>query len=437
MFLIMRERRAPTELQTLYIDFDAFFANVEKQDNPALHGHPVGVQPFDSEYSGVIACCYQAKAAGIKRGTKTAECRALCPEITLLPARHDVYVDYHHRIIKCIEKHLIVEKVWSIDEMECGLRGFTRAQSIDIARKIQADIRADIGPYITPSIGLAANQLLAKICSEMEKPNGFVVLHPSDMPGKLLSVPLGDIPGIAKGNLRRLDEAGIWTMEQLLKISAKQARALWGNIEGERLWAQLKGYTIVRPPTKRRMFGHGRILTRQWSYPDKAKECLRLLTCKAARRLRADGFYAGKLSLSLSFIDGQKLGMERQFPPARDDFRFVREMDQAFTAMIEASLTKRVKKVGVTLHGLSKPQETSGDLFTWRDESATRQAREKLSDIMDNINSKSGQALIHLGPREALPGGYAGAKIAFGRVPTAEDFAESKMGMKRKAKTLR
>ncbi|WP_017930507.1 Y-family DNA polymerase [Robiginitomaculum antarcticum] len=426
----MRERTVPTELQTLYIDFDAFFANVEKQDNPALHGRPVGVQPFDSQYSGVIACCYQAKAAGIKRGTKTAECRDLCPEITLLPARHDVYVDYHKRIIACIERHLKVEKVWSIDEMECDLRGFTRAQAIEIARKIQTDIRLDIGEYVTPSIGLAANQLLAKICSEMEKPNGFVVLHPADMPGKLLNVPLGDIPGVAKGNLRRLDAAGIWNMEQLLAISAKQARALWGNIEGERLWAQLKGYPVMRPPTKRRMFGHGRILTREWSYPDRAKECLRLLTCKAARRLRADGFYARKLSISLSFIDGQKLGVERQFPPSKDDFRFVGEMDQAFTAMIAVSRSKRVKKVSVTLHGLSKPEETPGDLFTWSEENATRTSREKLSDVMDSINSKSGQALIHLGPREALPGGYAGAKIAFGRVPTDDDFAESKMTRK-------
>lgn len=430
----MRQREAPTELQTLYIDFDAFFANVEKQDNPALHGRPVGVQPFDSEHSGVIACCYQAKAAGIKRGTRTKECRELCPEITLLPARHDVYVDYHARIIKSIEKHLVVEKVWSIDEMECDLRGFTRQQAIDIARRIQDDIAKDIGKYVTPSIGLASNQLLAKIASEMEKPNGFVVLHPRDMPGKLLDVPLEDIPGIAKGNLRRLDGAGIWTVEQLLAISNKQARALWGNIEGERLLTQLKGLSIIREPTTRRMFGHGRILTREWSYPDRAKECLRLLTCKAARRLRADGFYARKLSVSLSFTDGQRLGIERQFSPSRDDFRFVGEMSEAFTAMVKASRSKRIKRIAVTLHGLSKPQETSGDLFTWREDDAKSKAREKLSDIMDGINAKSGQALIHLGPREEPPGGYAGAKIAFGRVPTKEDFV--KPTMKRKKKRL-
>ena len=430
----MRQRQAPTELQTLYIDFDAFFANVEKQDNPALHGRPVGVQPFDSEHSGVIACCYQAKAAGIKRGTRTQDCRELCPEITLLPARHDVYVEYHTRIIESIEKHLVVEKVWSIDEMECDLRGFTRQQAIDIARRIQDDIAKDIGEYVTPSIGLASNQLLAKIASEMEKPNGFVVLHPRDMPGKLLNVPLEDVPGIAKGNLRRLDAAGIWNMEQLLAISNKQARALWGNIEGERLLTQLKGLSIIREPTTRRMFGHGRILTREWSYPDRAKECLRLLTCKAARRLRADGFYARKLSVSLSFIDGQRLGVERQFSPSRDDFRFVGEMNAAFNAMVAASRTKRIKRISVTLHGLSKPQETSGDLFTWREDDAKSKARERLSDIMDGINAKSGQALIHLGPREEPPGGYAGAKIAFGRVPAKEDFV--KPAMKRKKSAL-
>lgn len=428
----MSHFQIPTELQRLYIDFDAFFANVEKQDDPALHGRPVGVLPFASEHSALIACCYQGKAVGLKRGSKPEECRELCPDITLLPARHDVYVEYHHRIIKVIERSLKVEKVWSIDEMECDLHGFTREQAVEIARQIQSDIATHIGEYVTPSIGLAANQLLAKIASESRKPKGFVVWHPSDMPAPLLNIELGDIPGVAKGNLLRLQRAGITTTAQLLDLSAKQARALWGNVEGERLWAQLQGYTVERPPTQRRMFGHGRILTREWSHPDRARECLRLLTCKASRRLRADGFYASKLSISLSFHGEVRLSCERQFPPSRDDFRFVREMDIAFDRLVTRSHNKRVAKVAITLHGLSRQKDTSGNLFTWRDNDAKTRQEEKLTDIMDAINAKSGQALIHLGPREEPPGGYAGAKIAFGRVPTKEDFAMPKM--KRKPK---
>jgi len=179
----------PTRLQTLYIDFDAFFATVEKQVNPPLRGRPVGVIAMESEYSALIAQCYMAKAMGCTRQMRVKDARKTCPDI-------------------------------------------------------KADLAADIGTEISPSIGLAANQLLAKICAEMEKPQSFVVLHPRDWPGKLLRVKLGDIPGIAGGNIVRLRRAGINSVPELLAISAKHARAIWGNVEGERLWAQLQGYSI-------------------------------------------------------------------------------------------------------------------------------------------------------------------------------------------------
>ena len=413
----------PTRLQTLYIDFDAFFATVEKQVNPPLRGRPVGVIAMESEYSALIAQCYMAKAMGCTRQMRVKDARKACPDITLVPARHDVYVEMHHRIIDCVEKTLPVRKVWSIDEVECDLGGFTRAQSIEVAQTIKADLAADIGTEISPSIGLAANQLLAKICAEMEKPQSFVVLHPRDWPGKLLRVKLDDIPGIAGGNIVRLRRAGINSVPELLAISAKHARAIWGNVEGERLWAQLQGYSIERPDTKRSMFGHSRNLSGEWQRPDKALECLRLLTTKAARRLRADGFWAQKLSVSLKDAHRHKYRMERQFPPARDDYTFQREMTYAFESLICAHGQRQIRSVYVMLHGLCKDGGVIDDLFTSARREKTRQKHEAICDLMDKMNSRYGAAYLNIGPQPVIPGGYVGGKIAFGRVPTQEDFA--------------
>jgi len=380
----------PTRLQTLYIDFDAFFATVEKQVNPTLRGRPVGVIAMESEYSALIAQCYMAKAMGCTRQMRVKDARKACPDISLVPARHDVYVEMHHRIIDCVEKTLPVRKVWSIDEVECDLGGFTRAQSIEVAQTIKADLAADIGTEISPSIGLAA---------------------------------LGDIPGIAGGNIVRLRRAGINSVPELLAISAKHARAIWGNVEGERLWAQLQGYSIERPETKRSMFGHSRNLSGEWQRPDKALECLRLLTTKAARRLRADGFWAQKLSVSLKDAHRHKYRMERQFPPARDDYTFQREMTYAFESLICAHGQRQIRSVYVMLHGLCKDGGVIDDLFTSARREKTRQKHEAICDLMDKMNSRYGAAYLNIGPQPVIPGGYVGGKIAFGRVPTQEDFA--------------
>lgn len=415
----------PTELSTLYIDFDAFFATVEKQMRPELRGHAVGVMARESEYSALIAQCYIAKALGCSRKMRVKEARKICPEIKLVPARHDVYVDMHHQIIKCVQRSLPVEKVWSIDEVECDITGFSEAQAISIAREIKANLARDIGTEISPSIGLAGNQLLAKICAEMEKPQSFVVLHPRSWPGKLLNVALSDVPGIAGGNIARLRRAGITSIAELLTIEAKHARAIWGNVEGERLWAQLQGYSVKRPPTTRNMFGHSRTLSAKWKRPDKALECLRLLTTKAARRLRSDGFWAQKITVSLRDENKQRYNVERRIPPSRDDFTFQREITTAFSLLMQQKKHQQLRNISVMLHGLCRQGHITDDLFTAHSHQESRQKHETLCDVMDKVNSRYGGTYLNIGQTPDIPGGYVGGKIAFGRVPSKEDFATS------------
>jgi len=159
--------RRPDFLRTLYIDFDAFFAHVEKQLDPRLHDRAVGVTPLPSPHSGLIACCYKAKAKGVKRGMKRDEALALCPDITFRHARHDVYVKIHHDIIAQVNRFAPVIKVWSIDEVECKMPRLSVDEAIHLAEDMREGLAQNIGPIITPSIGLASNQLLAKIAAEI------------------------------------------------------------------------------------------------------------------------------------------------------------------------------------------------------------------------------------------------------------------------------
>lgn len=419
----VKSMRQPTEIESLYIDFDAFFANAEKQLRPELRERPVGVIPMRSDHTSMIACCYEAKAAGVKLGTGVREARALCPDIALPVARHDVYVKLHHRILEEVNRHVPVKKVWSVDEVECALIGSERRGCVDLAARVRAGLKASIGPYVTPSIGLAPNQFLAKVAAEMNKPSGFIVLRPEDLPGPLFDLELTDLPGISANMSTRLGKAGVFTVEQLWNLSPKQARAIWRSVEGERLWAQLHGYAVSRPETVRRMFGHGRVLSREWRRPDKARDCLRLLTAKAARRLRREAYTASALSVSMGAQDGRRWSGETRFFPARDDRTFLTEAGILFATGMAALGGAPLKKVSVMLHGIAGLGETSADLFEDASLRTERQRWERLTDAMDDLNARNGACVVSLGPRKEPPGGYAGAKIAFGRVPDLNDFA--------------
>lgn len=415
--------KKPDGIACLYIDFDAFFAHVEKQLDPTIGASPVGITSLQSENATLITCCYAAKRAGVKRGMRVFEAKTLCKDLVIRPARHDVYVRVHNDIVKIVGQFVPVTKVWSIDEVECTLIGREQQNALALAEDIRAALAEQIGPAITPSIGLAPNQFLAKVAAEMNKPNGLTILRPADLPQALKPLSLRDLPGISSAMERRLNDASIVSILDLWNISAKHARHIWGNVEGERMWSQLRGYTVSRPETKRRMFGHSRLLSGDWQQPDKAKACLHLLTVKAAYRMRRENYTAGQMAVSIKTQNGGRLSRHSAFPACSDDHSLIKHMNALYDSIIKLLGTKvRVKSVSVTLFDIVTVGERTGDMFKDDIADETTQKWNRLTKTMDSLNEKHGACVVHLGPRAVIPGGYAGAKIAFGRVPDAGDF---------------
>ena len=113
-------------LRSFFIDFDSYFASVEQALRPELKGRPVAVLPVETDTTCCIAASYEAKAYGVKTGTRVFEARRLCPEIIFVEARHDEYIHYHHRLVAAIDSCIPVDAVLSIDEMRCSLTGSWR-----------------------------------------------------------------------------------------------------------------------------------------------------------------------------------------------------------------------------------------------------------------------------------------------------------------------
>jgi len=424
----------PKRKWKMFLDFDSFFAHVEKQEDRALWGKPVAVAPTPSPHSGVIACCYAAKALGVRRGMKRTEATKLAPGIVFRHARHALYIDIHHKILKVIEAHVPIEKAWSVDEMSIDLKRIEITRAIDLVTAIKRDLADVLGPRITASFGIARTGLLAKIAAEMNKPDGLVVLHPDDMPGAICDLPLSDIPGVARGMVARLRRAGVTTTDGLLELQPKQARRIWGSVEGERLWRALHGEETEKPETKRGMFGHSRVLARTWRAPEKANECLRILCSHAAQRLRAEDYFCTRMSVSVKTQDGNRCGLRREFPAVRDDFALHKIIDESFAAILKNTSARHFSQVSVVLMGIVHQDEIIGDLFAGPRDNPRH---DKAVRAMDEINTRYAQMLVKVGAPAALPGGYDGIKIAFGRIPDYAPLMEAarKMEVSRKLST--
>lgn len=423
--------RRPSEPERLYLDFDGFFASVEQAANPKLRGRPIGVVPFAAAanpkaHSCVIACSREAKILGLKNVMSIAEAKAACPDLVLVPQKPDLYRRAHNCLISEISAVIPIDAVKSIDELTCRLERSQRKDPLALGRKIKERLLKFVGPFITCSIGYAANRQLAKMACKAGKRidggygDGNCLWHPDEMPGPLINLPLSDVPGIGSRMEMRLAQCGVSTMEKLLTMEPKHMRKMWRSVNGERLWYALHGYDIQTPPSGRGMYGHGRVLPPESRTFEKAREASRLLLNKAARRMRRDKWNAGCLLAFLS--TGEGTFFRRAWLSAvRDDQAILRALASIWDAW-RKELSPRVWiiNVSVTLADITRANERQLDILL-NDDSVRRKA-EAATDAVDKINMKYGKTLVHLGVWTPPPGGYAGGKISYTRIPSVEDF---------------
>ncbi len=421
-------------IKWLFLDLNSYFANVEQQENPALRGKPVAVVPMDTPHTCAIAASYEAKAYGVTTGTIIRDARQMCPALRCVLARHDVYVAYHHKIVDEVVKHTPINKTWSIDELSSRLPPGKRSveAAIRIAQAIKTGIRNNVGEAVKCSIGFAPNSLLAKIAGDMRKPDGLTILQQEDLPGPLLDLKLMDLPGIGFNMEKRLRRAGVYSVDDLWRISPKHARKIWGSVQGERFWYLLHGYDLEDREENTSMVGHSRVLDPDLRAPEKARLMARKLLMKAAARLRKKGFFAQKMSLSVRTRDGVKSGHTVCVNATQDPFELLQHLDDSWHIIVPpleiyaAQLSERllIKKVSVILHDLLPKHLVTDDLFLSQNHE-TRHHNESLARALESLQQRYKKDVVSLGIPPKTAAGYVGTKIAFSRVPNIEEFWSS------------
>jgi len=392
--------------QWLFLDIDACFAQVEQVARPALRGRPVGVVPVVIDTTCCIAVSYEAKRLGVKTGCSVREARRLCPDITLVQSRPELYIRTHRRILGAVDTCLPVTRVCSIDEMACrlGANEKTADDALGLAQRVKDAVRDRTG--LTCLVGVASNDVLAKVASEMEKPDGLVLIRREDLPERLFTLELDDFPGIGPQMLKRLHAHGVFDVKHLCALSQADLAAIWRSIEGQRWWRRLRGFDVPPIPTRTRSVGHQRILAPDLRNTRSVHAMLVHLICKASARARSKGYAARRLSVGVRCLDHPGWWATTPVPPTQSTHALVR----AFESLWVDAEIKRPIRVDTTLHELLAVGVAEEPLFP-----GARHERD-LWRAVDRINSRHGKHTIYLG---ALHGTFDAVpvRIPFSSIP--------------------
>lgn len=425
---------APSPLKWLYVDFNSYFASVEQQEQPHLRGRPVAVVPVETDSTCAIAASYEAKAFGIRTGTPIWEAKKLCRDLVCVLARHELYVDYHHRAIEEMGRHVPVSEVCSIDEMAARLLANEAQPEVArrIALSIKAGLRDALGPWVRCSIGIAPNRYLAKVATDLQKPDGLTILMPEETERRLIAeLQPRDLPGIGRNMENRLRLKGVVTMADIMALDRRQMRHIWGSIWGERMWYLLRGHDLPEPETKRRSIGHSHVLGPALRPPAEAVNVARRLTMKAVARLRRMGYTARLFGFSARLEDGRKLRGELRCPPLQDSPSFLAMMLCIWHEVMPRDPNISVKKVSVVLLGLEPENSAQLSLSLFDDREPAMETAVptlprdlRLSHALDRLNHRFGRDTVLIGMLPSAGRGFSGSKIAFTRIPDREEFLE-------------
>ena len=420
----------------LHVDLNSFFASVEQQLHPEYRNRPLAVVPSFADTTVAIAASYEAKALGIKTGTRVGEMKQICPEIVLVEGSHSTYAEFSHRIAAAVERCCPVAHTPSIDEMVCELIGSEQQppRARQIALAIKQAIREDVGETLRCSIGMAPNRYLAKIASDMQKPDGLIGLLPSQLPRAIAHLELRDLPGVGARTEQMLHRKGILTMPQLLQLDRQGMHRLWNSVWGDRLFHWLRGHETGDdgapvPHDMQKSLGHSHVLGPAHRSPQGAWAVAHKLLHKAAMRLRMEKMCAGSLALTVRYqltrdeaarvtkvkrhnsgIRHDGWGMEARFPECQDTLSLLEVLRKLWAQQPTGAEHQRPFFVGVTLSRLIGEDQQQPTLFGDADN------RNELSRTLDKLNLKYGHTTLHfagmLPARDSAP-----TRIAFTQIP--------------------
>jgi len=372
---------------------DAFFASVEIHDHPELEGNPVIVGGRADARGVVAAASYIARTFGIHSAMPVSTALRLCPEAVLLPPRLERYEEISYQIRVIFEQFAPVVEPLSLDEAFLDVSGSINlfGSSQTIGHKIKTAIRDELG--LTASIGIAPNKLLAKIASDLEKPDGFVIVPATGIQAFLDPLPVSRIQGVGRVTERKLKGIGIHSIEDLRKTDSDCLESLFGQKTSHHLLACAQGVDSrpVVPDREAKSISHERTFPQDVDQEDILHSTLLGLTEQVMRRLRTTGKLARCVELKLRYADFSTTTRSRHLATPTD---VTSEIWHVLQQLVHRNWKGQpVRLTGMGVSELQHPEMQQGDMFL--DETHAHQ--QQVDRVADNIRERFGKQAIHRG----------------------------------------
>ncbi|MBF7075017.1 DNA polymerase IV [Glaciecola sp. MH2013] len=328
----------------IHIDMDCFYAAVEMRDNPELRGIPIAIGGSADRRGVVSTCNYEARAFGVRSAMATATALRLCPKLTLVRGRMDVYKEVSDQIKSIFLRYTDEIEPLSLDEafLDVTDSDLFEGSATLIANDIRQAIERETG--LTASAGVAPIKFVAKVASDENKPNGICVITPNDLDDFVRRLPLKKIPGVGKVTLEKLNKFGLFKCEDIRHFPIEKLHKHFGKF-GASLWKRAHAIDERRLSTnrKRKSIGVERTLDHDLSSLEECQQVSRKLLPTLYERMNTKKRRPIKsIGVKLKFSDFQQTTVEQQATELDEQKLF----DLLSTAF-ERGQGKKVRLVGM------------------------------------------------------------------------------------------
>jgi DNA polymerase-4 len=380
----------------IHVDMDAFYASVEVMDDPSLAGKPVIVGGTPETRGVVAAASYEARKYGVHSAMSSYRAHKLCPHGVFILPRMSRYVEISREIHRVFEAFTPLIEPISIDEAFLDVTG---SQSLfgpapEIGRAIKRRIRDEIG--LVASIGVAPNKFLAKLASDLEKPDGFVVITKEEAEARLAPLPVSRLWGVGKKTEAILIAAGIHTIGDVVRAEHARLERLVGSYAAhmQELARGLDDRDVV-PDAEAKSIGAENTFPRDIENSQELRAQLDLLSERVAERARDEGMVGHTVNLKARYADFTTVTRAITLPEPTAESVLIRG---AARLLLEERLDREgraLRLLGVSLSNLSHAEEVSRDLF----DTPRTTRNQTLDNVMDGLRRRFGAGAVRRGTK--------------------------------------
>ncbi|OHB80718.1 MAG: DNA polymerase IV [Planctomycetes bacterium RBG_16_64_10] len=375
----------------LHVDMDAFYASVEERDRPELVGKPVIVGGTPEGRGVVAAANYVARKFGVHSAMPAVAAKRLCPRGVFLRPRIEYYAEISDQIRAIFENYTPLVEPLSLDEAFLDVTGSEPlfGPAVSIGRAIKQEIRAHL--RLVASVGVAPNKFLAKIASDLNKPDGFVVVQPAHVQEFLDPLPVSRLWGVGKVTGSVLEKLGVHRIGQLRQMPVESLRHHFGG-SGDHLWELSHGVDQrpVVPEQEAQSISHETTFAKDLDDREAMRAWLLELSEQVGCRLRRHRLKGRTVHLKVRFEDFHTITRAKTLPQATN---VTQEIWQTAAQIFAERLPARrlhVRLLGVGMSGLDQPGLLQLNLFP----KADHERQSRLDEVADRVKEKFGQASL-------------------------------------------